>query len=188
MTPTVTATNNDSDTQAADIAQVDIKQAAPKTLPTTCLCKANSNIKDEKGKWKFFSWPLIADMELLDVFRMCMPEGFILHTMIPATNKHIEGEHLTMPELYKWLGRLFFMACFDGILPMTEWWSKRPISMFEGAPFRLNELMSLSRFQAINKAIRSTNKSPPTDFHDSFHDMRQLHSTFNDHYAQNYLP
>ncbi|KAL7478405.1 hypothetical protein ACHAW6_004172 [Cyclotella cf. meneghiniana] len=37
-------------------------------------------------------------------------------------------------------------------------------------------------------AIRYTDKPPPTDFHDPFHDMRQFWSAFNDHYAQNYLP
>ena len=60
-------------------------------------------------------------MELLNVFRMCMPEDIILHMMIPATNKHLEGEPLILPELYKWFRYRFFMACFVGVLPMMEW-------------------------------------------------------------------
>ncbi|KAL7478170.1 hypothetical protein ACHAW6_003948 [Cyclotella cf. meneghiniana] len=180
---------------------VDVKQAAPKNtlsdttlytrkweFPTTCPCKADSNINNEKGKYNFFLGPSSLTWSCLMSFRMCMSEDFNLHMMIPATNKHIKGEQLTLPELYKWLGCCFFMACFVGISPMMVWRSKKPISMFEGAPFRLNEVMSLSRFQAIHKAIRYTNKPTPTDFNDPFHDMRQLRSAFNDHYAQNYLP
>ena len=77
VTSTIAAVYNDSNTQAADITcliasgiEVDVEQAAlensisdttPCTrkweLPTTCPHKADSNIKDEKGKWKIFLGP-----------------------------------------------------------------------------------------------------------------------------------
>ncbi|KAL3802491.1 LOW QUALITY PROTEIN: hypothetical protein HJC23_012510, partial [Cyclotella cryptica] len=56
--------------------------------------------------------------------------------------------------------------------PMSLWWSKKDINQFEGDPFRLNNVMSLNRFQAIDKAMRYTNCPPPTDFVDRFHDIR----------------
>ena len=54
-------------------------------------------------------------MDVLAVFRMCMPERYIREVCIPATNVHIVGERLTLPEFYRWLGCCFFMACFVGV-------------------------------------------------------------------------
>eukprot|EP00804_Cyclotella_cryptica_P008982 CCRYP_003105-RA/>CCRYP_003105-RA protein AED:0.31 eAED:0.24 QI:0/0/0/1/0/0/2/0/230 len=71
---------------------------------------------------------------------------------------------------------------------MSLWWSKKDINQFEGDPFRLNNVMSLNRFQAIDKAMRYTNCPPPTDFVDRFHDISQLQDAFNTHYTENYIP
>eukprot|EP00804_Cyclotella_cryptica_P008981 CCRYP_003098-RA/>CCRYP_003098-RA protein AED:0.21 eAED:0.21 QI:0/0/0/1/1/1/2/0/282 len=91
-------------------------------------------------------------------------------------------------KLYVWLGCVFFMACFVGVSPMSLWWSKKDINQFEGAPFRLNNVMSLNRFQAINNAMQYTNCPSPTDFVDRFHDISQLQDAFNTHYTENYIP
>ncbi|KAL7477880.1 hypothetical protein ACHAW6_003667 [Cyclotella cf. meneghiniana] len=133
----------DRDSLAADMArlraegiEVDTKPPAlendmgePKDLPATCRCE-----RKELESWNKFSCPTIADMDLLLILRMCMPEEFIREVCIPATNKHTEGEKLTLPEFYKRLGCCFFMACFIGVSPMEQWWSQKPISQFEGAP------------------------------------------------------
>eukprot|EP00956_Cyclotella_meneghiniana_P024387 scaffold48896_cov69-Cyclotella_meneghiniana.AAC.2 len=156
-------------------------------LPNTCPRKADPNITNSEGRWKEKSWSTIKEMDLLSVFRMCMPEDYIIKTIIPATNKHLD-EKLTLSELYKWLGLRFYMACYVGVSPINQWWSKSPPSMFKGAPFRLNEYMSLNRFQAIDKAIRYTDKPPPTDFEDKFHDVRQMLEAFNDHMEAKYTP
>jgi hypothetical protein len=119
-----------------------------------------------------------------------MPEKYIIDVILPETNKHLDGDHLSLSEFYRWLGCRFFMACFVGISPMNQWWSKKPIDQFEGAPFRLNTVISLSRFLAIDAAIRYTDVPPPTGFEDRFHDVRQLIGAFNDHYhyQENYTP
>ena len=52
----------------------------------------------------------------------------------------------------------------------------------------LNDVMSLTRFQNIDKAIQYTDKPAPTDFTDKFHDIRQLQDAFNQHYSDNYIP
>jgi hypothetical protein len=84
-------------------------------------------------------------MDVLAVFRMCMPESYTREVCIPATNMHIVGERLTLPEFYRWLGCHFFMACFVGFRSNENWWSQKPIDHFDGAPFRLNVLLFVWR-------------------------------------------
>ncbi len=117
-----------------------------------------------------------------------MPEKFLNTTLIPETNKHLEGDQLTISELFKWLSCRFFQACFVGVLSQMVWWSTKEIDKFEGAAFQLNDVMSWSQFNAIDKAIQYTNQSTPTDFKDKFNDKCQMINAFNDHMAANYRP
>jgi hypothetical protein len=141
--------------------EVDMEQAAPENAtnePNTSTGKwehpmiypsmLDSNIKNKKskGQWNLFSWATIADMDLLSIFQMCMPEKYIIDTCIPATNQFIEGEKLTLCEFYQWLGCRFFMACFFGVNSMDLWRRQNPVNQIQGAPFRLNDVMSLKRF------------------------------------------
>jgi hypothetical protein len=48
------------------------------------------------------------------IFCMTFPEDYLKNVVIPATNAHIEGDALTLRELYVWLGCHFFMASFVG--------------------------------------------------------------------------
>ncbi|KAL7524687.1 hypothetical protein ACHAXR_004709, partial [Thalassiosira sp. AJA248-18] len=155
--------------------------------PNTCPRKADGNIRDMEGGWNNFRWSQIAGMSELDLFRMCFPEEYIRDTIIPETNKNINGENIDLQEFYVWLGCHFFMACFEGISDRRDWWSTKPVSMFEGAPFRLNEYMSLTRFKNICSAMRYTDEELPS-FLDRFHDVRKILIAFNDHYGMNYSP
>ena len=78
------------------------------------------------------------------------------------------------------------MACFDGITNRKLWWSKKPVSMFEGALFWLNKYMSGAWFEEIISALRYTDEEPPTKFVDRFHSIRKLMSSWNNHYAEEY--
>ena len=158
-------------TQAADIARlrsegvevndeaVDPKNIAPPTaatrrwkLPHSCPQKSDPNTTNSEERWKTKSWNIVKEMDLLSVFSMCMPEQCIKDDILKVTNKHLD-EKLTLSEFYKWLGCRFYMACYVGISPINLWWSKEETGMFKGAPFRLDHIMSLNRFQAIDKAI-----------------------------------
>ena len=79
------------------------------------------------------------------------------------------------------------MACFEGISDRMDWWSRKPISMKEGAPFRLNEYISGERYLDINQALRYTNVERPS-VEDKFHEIRQMMDAFNQHYEDNYIP
>ncbi len=130
--------------------------------PTICPRRADPNCTNSKGSWKHHAWNKIKEMDELALFRMCFPEEWVKNTLLPATNKEIEGDDLTLSEFYVYLGCHFFMACFEGISDRRLWWSSKPISITEGAPFRLKEYISLRRFNAITSAIRYTNKLPRT--------------------------
>lgn len=160
------------------------------TIPTFCPRRANNDILDSPGRWTTYRWDEIAEKSEFDLFRMCFPDDFVAKVILPATNVHL-FPHLTMQEFYKWLGCHFFMACFLGIDDRDEWWSPKPISMFEGAPFRLNEYMTRKRFVDITCNIRFTQKETPTvasdGFVDRFHEVREMLDAFNDHYDRNYI-
>ena len=132
--------------------------------PTTCPRRADPNIRNIEGQWKLYRWNRVADMNEFDLFCMCAPERYFSEIIIPATNVHLLQD-MDLHEFYVWLGCRFFQACFEGISDVTEWWSSDEIDQFSGAPFRLNQYMSLDRFQqAITSAMRYTDREPPTSF------------------------
>mmetsp|Transcript_6634 Transcript_6634/g.14111 ORF Transcript_6634/g.14111 Transcript_6634/m.14111 type:complete len:112 (+) Transcript_6634:239-574(+) len=79
------------------------------------------------------------------------------------------------------------MACFEGILDRSEWWSSLPVNEFEGAPIWLAKYISLRRFEDIMQGLRYTNRPRPA-YEDRFHDVRELIDAFNNHYENNYHP
>ena len=137
------------------------------TVPTFCPRRANNNITDSPGRWVQFRWDEIAEKSELDLFQMAFPEDFIEEVILPTTNRVLTPP-LMMQEFHKWVGCHLFMACFQGIDNRDDWWSQQPISMFEGAPFRLNGYMSRNRFLNITSTIRFTDKDKPTGFVDWF--------------------
>jgi hypothetical protein len=108
-----------------------------------------------------YRWDKIAEKSELDLFCMCFLEDFVCKVVLPTTNIHLFPQ-LTMQEFYKWLRCHFFMACFQGIDNQDERWLQQPISMFQGAPFRLSEFMMRNRFTDIACKICFTNKETPT--------------------------
>ena len=58
--------------------------------------------------------------------------------------------------------------------------------MAEGAPFRINRIMSCNRFDYIFSALRFTNREFP--YKDGFFQMRQFEEAWNHNMAQQFLP
>ncbi len=108
-----------------------------------CICRNNTAITDTIRKRKGKSWNQISIMTEFAVFRMCFPEDYLKTVVIPATNAHLPGDSLTLNELYVWLGCRFFMACYVGDFEMRTWWSKKQVSLWEGAPHRLYDFIDL---------------------------------------------
>ena len=155
--------------------------------PAICARRSRPSLADFEGGWKKYAWTAIKEQTYFDTFRVCFPEKYVVEVLLPATNKNLKTP-LTLQEFYVFLGCQFFMACFDGITSRKLWWSEKPVSMFEGAPFRLNKYMSGARFEDIISALRYTDEEPPTEFVDKFHSIRKLMDSWNSHYAEEYNP
>ena len=97
-------------------------------------------------------------MTELSLFRMAFSEKWGRDVLITATNKEIPGGDITLKEFYVYLGCHLFMACFEGIYDRILWWSPKLVSIWEGAPFRLQKYMDLRRFISITSTMRFTNK------------------------------
>jgi hypothetical protein len=119
----------------------------------TICARRQANCTNRKGSWKNHSWQVIAEMDKLAQFRMCFPEKWVVEVLIPATNEMLEGNAMDLQEFYVFLGCHFFMASSEGVSDRNLWWSSKPVDMFDGAPFRLNNFMSKKRFLAISLAI-----------------------------------
>ena len=130
---------------------------------------------------------MIATLDEFAIFHFTFPEEFILKTIIPVTTEEIKGRELTLSEFYTWLGCRFFIACYVTELDTQAWWSKKPISMWEGAPHWLNDFITRDRFEEISRSLRLMDRpNPPVK--DGFFLMRQLQESFNFYYEKNYLP
>jgi hypothetical protein len=137
--------------------------------PMMCL-RRMASVNNIKGKFNSHRWDEIAEMNELDLFRMCFFEKFVIDVIIPNTNKFL-GTPMTLQEFYVWLGCIFYMACFEGVGNRVEWWSTTPIDMFKGAPFRLNRFITQNRYVEITSAIRYTDVAEPLLFIDRFHEV-----------------
>ncbi len=154
--------------------------------PTVCP-RRMANINNSKGKFNSHHWEVIAEMNELDIFWMCFPEQFVINVIIPQTNQNL-GMPINLQEFYVWLGCIFYMARWQGIGDLDEWWSSDPIDQFKGAPFRLNAYMSKVQFKDITGAIRYTDKADSLLFVDKFHEVCQMIEVFNEHYVREYSP
>ena len=108
------------------------------------------------------------------------PKEYITKTLLPTLN-------ISLREYVCWLGLTFFMACFEGVSNRKEWWSNSEPTREPGAPFRLINWMSGRRYDQILQAHCFTDHEAPA-FVDKFFEICQLHKSWNDYYASNYIP
>ena len=78
------------------------------------------------------------------------------------------------------------MSTVDGS-DRCSFWAAREIDIYYGAPFRLTNIMSRTRFEAILSAITYTNHNPPA-FVDRFWEVRQLVDCWNENMNKNFSP
>ena len=84
--------------------------------PTVCPRKASAATNNHThGSWTNFAWRKIKLMDELQLFRMAMPEEWVVDVALPATNAIIEGEKISVQDFYCFLGCHFFMACFEAV-------------------------------------------------------------------------
>ena len=121
----------------------------------------------------------------LQLFEGLFPTEYLQHVVLVETNKKLE-ESLTYGELLRWIGVWVLMSTVDGS-DRRSFWAAREIDIYYGAPFRLTNIMSRTRFEAILSAITYTNHNPPA-FVDRFWEVRQLVDCWNENMNKNFSP
>ena len=130
-----------------------------------------------KTKMRGISADRMEHMSMMDMFLVFFPTSYIKEVVIVETNKKLHHP-MSFGEFLRFIGCWLMMSCYEGITNRRDWWSTKTISMHEGAPFRLNEWMSRSRFEEILRYLQYTNMPLPS-FNDPYFHRRQMEEAWN---------
>ena len=124
---------------------------------------------------------------MLQLFEMFFMKNFVMTVLVPEINKKIVGDAVSYGEFLRWIGLWLMMATIQGP-QRSEFWSIAPVSLFDGAPFRLNNFMSRSRFDAILFCLKFTSSPPPTTYRDKFWEIREMLEAWNKNMQEHFVP
>ncbi|KAL7571289.1 hypothetical protein ACA910_008942 [Epithemia clementina (nom. ined.)] len=180
----------------------DDNQPAPENIPTDD--DNNNNIFTEWGhsgncframdggqavKPKLLNIPRELVPTLLQLFEIFFFKEFVNAVIIVETSKRLSNDNqrpLSYGEFLRWIGVWLFLATIEGP-DRLDFWSLGEIDMFDGAPFRLNHIMSRNRFEAILKAIFYSDREPPP-YKDPFWEVRQMLEEWNHNMTEQFTP
>ena len=123
-----------------------------------------------------------SSMTKLEHWMLFFPHDFCKSVMLPEMNKKLDPGRPPIEwwDYLRWLGIWHLLATTDGHDRRSFWSTNESDDRrFKGAPFRLNDLMSRTRFEEILDAITYFNLPYPA-FKDDFHPIRQLVKAWND--------
>ena len=123
---------------------------------------------------------------LLQVFEILFFKTFVQEVIIKRVNDGIDGNAVSYGEFLRFLGLWLYMGGVTGP-SRRDWFSAAPVDEFDGAPARLNGIMSRNRFEAILKALRYTDLDPPA-YRDPFFEVRQMLMRWNSNMKENFVP
>ena len=124
---------------------------------------------------------------LLDTFETFFPTNYVNEVILPEMRKHMTTKApLTYGEFLRFLGLWLIMATIQGP-SRHEFWKREQVDMFFGAPFRLTEFMSKTRFEDILASLTYTNKAAPA-YRDGFHEVRGLIEAWNRNMQSVFVP
>ena len=123
--------------------------------------------------------PDLDSLTLASLFMTFFPTNFLFDVILKATNKTLNGEQkeITKGELLRFIGIWLFMATTSGF-PRRDYFSKREVNVFSGAPYRVHVWMTKNRFECILRCLSFT-LSPSPLFKDRFWEIREVISAWN---------
>jgi hypothetical protein len=143
------------------------------------------NQPKSSAAFKNYSKEEVSKMSKLELFLILFPLDYLLEVLIPETNKQLDAP-MDCGEFIRWIGCWFYMALWVGIPNRHDWWSTREVTMFFGAPFRLNDYMSRDRFDSILAALRYTDEE--VGYVDGFLEMRKIEERWNQNMEDEFDP
>ena len=147
-----------------------------------CQRKINGAIESKAT----LNFPSSFSPTLVDIFNLLFPKKFVEDVILVQTNKELKLGALTYGEFLRWLGLWFLMATIQGP-ERSEFWKLAEVDVHDGAPFRLNSLMTKNRFDEILHSLTLTD-IPPPDYKDRFHQVRQIIDEWNKNTNENFKP
>jgi Transposase IS4 len=146
------------------------------------ICPRRAQMGNTKSRAKMVRNICSSDMELL--FEELFPIKFIKEVILIESNKQLTPP-LTIGEFKRFIGLFFLMSTTEGFF-RRDFWSRLPINMFRGAPYRFHEYMTRNRFDAIASSLRFSNTiSVPGD---KFAEVRDMLSAWNRNMSLNFEP
>ena len=150
-----------------------------------CPRRAN-NLQNSGACFKHFTRDEVMKMTKLELFLVLFPVEYLSTVLIPETNKELD-QPMDIGEFIRWLGCWFYMACWVGIYRRSILVGRTSDpSIFQGAPFWLNNYMSRNRLDQILVCLRYTNQE--VNYHDGFLHMRQIQEAWNKNMADEFNP
>jgi hypothetical protein len=121
-------------------------------------------------------------MTRLYYWLLFFPDVYCRSIMLPEMNKKLDPGRPPIEwwEYLRWLGIWHLLATTNGH-DRRSFWSTNDVDdpRFKGSPFRLNDLMSRTRFEEILEVTSYFNLPYPA-FKDDFHPVRQIVKAWND--------
>ncbi len=135
--------------------------------------------------------------------RAAVKKAFMFETMVgrdmlqmicTQTSAKLEANNhkdLQYGEFLRWIGLWLLLATVkSGGVSRQDFWSTSPVSIEEGAPFRLHGYMSRYRFDLILSHVKYTSEDRPA-YHDKFHEVREMikmwNGNINEHFKSGYI-
>ena len=117
------------------------------------------------------------------LFYTLFPMKYLEEVILENTNKNlpIDQKEISLGELVRFVGIWFFLSTVAGF-PRRDFFSKYPVNVMHGAPYRVNQWMSRNRFEAILNALSYSEPNPPP-YKDRFWQVRTLIKAWNDNMA-----
>lgn len=130
------------------------------------------------------NFPTSYSPTLVDLFDLLFPKAHVENVILKQTNKELKLGPLSYGEFLRWIGLWLLMSTIQGP-ERHDFWKTNDIDVHDGAPFRLNNLMSRNRFDEILAALTLTD-IPPPQYKDRFHYVRQLIDAWNKNINENF--
>ena len=122
----------------------------------------------------------------LGYFLLLLPLEYIKTILLPMTSAQLDGGSIKLSEFMRYIGMWLLMSS-QVKTAVREYFSSAPIDPYSnGALFRLNDIMSWNRFNAVTKSLKYTGNDPPS-YKDKFHGVREMLQAFNDHMQSIFL-
>ena len=150
-----------------------------------CNRKREGGVR-EKAKINGLSEIALQGLSYLDMFSLFFPRQWF-EDVVMENLKQTEGLHdIGFGEVVRWIG-IWLLLSTTIKMDRKKFWAAKQVDREDGAPFRLNDLMSWRRFEKIHQSMVYTNEEPP-QYKDRFWEVRQMIKRWNENVMENFTP